>query len=114
MNPDQALDELMEVSLQVRRAVVLDAGGQVLSEAGAAGGSTIDAAGLLDAADEAARLLGRPAVGQLEVDVEDASVYAVRDDTGRAAVALTEPDATAGLVLYDLRQVLRAVRGEAD
>ncbi len=38
MNPDQALDELMEVSLQVRRAVVLDAGGQVLSEAGAAGG----------------------------------------------------------------------------
>ncbi len=46
--------------------------------------------------------------------MEDASVYAVRDDTGRAAVALTEPDATAGLVLYDLRQVLRAVRGEAD
>lgn len=114
MNPDRALDELMEVSLQVRRAFVLDGGGQVLAESGTAGGSPIDAAGLLDAADEAARLLGRPPVTQLEVGVGGAGVYAVRDEAGRAAVAVTDPDATAGLVFYDLRQVLRSVAGEEE
>lgn len=112
MTPEQALDELMQVSLQVRRAIVLGEDGQILAEAGTSGGSLSDGAGLLDAADEAARLLGRPPITQLEVGLGDGAVFAVRDDAGRAAVAVAEPDATAGLVFYDLRQVLRALAGE--
>ena len=113
MTPDQALDELMEVSLQVRRAIVVADDGQILAEAGSTGGSVIDAAALLDAADDAARLVGRPPVNQVEVGLGEGAVFAVRDDAGRAAVAVTDPDATAGLVFFDLRQVLRALEGAA-
>ena len=42
----------------------------------------------------------------------DALVFAVREQ-GHAAVAVADPDATAGLVFYDLRQALRAIVGAA-
>jgi predicted regulator of Ras-like GTPase activity (Roadblock/LC7/MglB family) len=108
LNADDALNELMEISTQTRRALVVDADGTIKGDVGSGGYGT-DAADLLRAADEAARLLGRPPITQCEVGVEGAAVYAVRDDAGRAAIAVTAPDATAGLVFYDLRQVLREI-----
>ena len=106
VNPDQALAELIDVSAQIEGAAILDAEGSVLASIGGVGDG---AAALLRAADEAARLLGRPAVAQCEVGLGDRLVFAVRDGD-RIAVAVTGAEATAGLVFYDLRQTLR---GEA-
>jgi len=103
VNPDQALAELIDVSAQIEGAAILDAEGGVLASIGGIGDG---AAALLRAADDAARLLGRPAVAQCEVGLGDRLVFAVREGD-RAAVAVTAADATAGLVFYDLRQALR-------
>ncbi len=85
----------------------MDAEGHVEAEIG---GTGLEASGLWQAVDDAARLLGRPPVHQCEVGLGDALVFAVRDG-GRSAVAVTDADATAGLVLYDLRHALRSSGG---
>ena len=93
VNAAAALADLLEVSDRLRAAED-DGAGAVLT-----------------AADEAARLLGRPPVHQCDVRLPDARVLAVREG-GCAAVAVADPDATAGLVLYDLREALRGLAAE--
>ena len=107
ITPDAALAELLEVSDRLRSTALFSADGTVLA---AIGGLGAQAHGILTAADDAARLLGRPPVSQCEVGLPEALVFAVREQ-GYAAVAVADPDATAGLVFYDLRQALRAVTG---
>lgn len=107
VTPQDALAELIDVSTSIRRAALLAADGATEAEIG---GTGLDAGALWRAADDAARLLGRPPVHQCEVGLGDALVFAVRED-GRSAVAVTDPDATAGLVLYDLRHALRSSGG---
>ena len=102
---EAALADLLDVSDRLRGIALLDADGAVLAEIGGIGGCAAD---VLANADEAARLLGRPPVHQCEVQLPEACVYAVRE-AGRAAVAVADPDATAGLVLYDLREALRGL-----
>ena len=109
MTPDTALAELLEVSDRLRSIALFGTDGAVLAEIGGLGA---EALGILTAADDAARLLGRPSVSQCEVGLPDALVFAVREQ-GLAAVAVADPDATAGLVFYDLRQALRSVTGSA-
>ncbi|MGI9187639.1 MAG: hypothetical protein ACR2J9_09045 [Gaiellales bacterium] len=109
MTPDAALAELLEVSDRLRSIALFGAGGAVLAEIGGLGP---EALGILTAADDAARLLGRPPVSQCEVGLPEALVFAVREGE-HAAVAVADPDATAGLVFYDLRQALRSVTGAA-
>ncbi|MCX6391586.1 MAG: hypothetical protein NTX95_03705 [Actinobacteria bacterium] len=109
MTPDAALAELLDVSDRLRSIALFDAEGAVLAEIGGLGA---DAHAILTAADDAARLLGRPPVTQCEVGLPEALVFAVREQ-GLAAVAVADPDATAGLIFYDLRQALRAVAGAA-
>ncbi len=98
-DPDQALAELIDVSAQIEGAAILSDGG--------VGDGASD---LVHAADEAARLLGRPPISQCEVGLGDRLVFCVREGT-RTAVALAAADATAGLVFYDLRQALRGPEG---
>lgn len=109
MTPDAALAELLDVSTQLRSIAFLNAEGHVLAEIGTAG---LDAAAFWTAADEAARLLGRPKVTQCEVGLPDASVFGVREQ-GLSAIVVADPDATAGLVFYDLRAALRSLTGDA-
>lgn len=109
MTADAALAELLEVSDRLRSIALFDETGAVLAEIGGLGAAAL---GVLTAADDAARLLGRPPVSQCEVGLSDALVFAVREQ-GHAAVAVADPDATAGLVFYDLRQALRAIVGAA-
>lgn len=104
LTPADALAELIDVSTSIRRAALLDADGGVEAEIG---GTGLDASALWQAADDAARLLGRPAVQQCEIGLGDALVFAVREGA-RSAVAVTDADATAGLVFYDLRHALRS------
>lgn len=110
MTADAILAELLDVSTHLRSAALFGADGNLLAEFGFAGG-TGDA--LWSAADEAARLLGRPPVSQCEVGLADACVFGVREQ-GLSAIAVTDRDATAGLVFYDLRTALRGLMGSAD
>lgn len=111
-----ALEELLEVSPQVDAAVVVERdGGRLVASAPATGGgrmadqlaATCDR--ILDAAEQARRELGREPVVQVEVATPDGHVFVVAD-TSWLVAAVTDADPTVGLVFYDLKTALRAVR----
>jgi predicted regulator of Ras-like GTPase activity (Roadblock/LC7/MglB family) len=110
----QALADLTEISSQIQSAVVFDREGTVLA-------STVDdeRAGLL--ASTALELLrgaeeqgaADKEVVQLDVTLQDGSVFVVRDGD-RVIVATTTTDPTAGLVFYDLKSCLRGLSQEQE
>lgn len=110
MDVPAALAELEELSSQITRAVVLEPDG---APAGAIGADDARAARL---ADVAVRLLdaassvrpGGPPVTRVDVLLPAGGVFVVREG-GRTIVATTVPAPTSGLVVYDLRTVLRRV-----
>lgn len=110
MTADAALAELLDVSTDLLSIALIDRDGRVLAEIGTVG---TDSAAFWAAADEAARLLGRPPVSQCEVGLPNASVFGVRE-RGLSAIAVAETSATAGLVFYDLRETLRSLAGRSD
>jgi predicted regulator of Ras-like GTPase activity (Roadblock/LC7/MglB family) len=110
MNAAQALTELSELSSQVDRAVVLEAGGEVLAatdddpvEAQALAGAAL---ALVGAAGE----LYATAVDvvRVEVELDEGGLFVLREG-GRTIAATTGPGPTAGLVAYDLRTCLHAI-----
>jgi predicted regulator of Ras-like GTPase activity (Roadblock/LC7/MglB family) len=118
MDASAALERLGEISSQVRTAVIFERGGKVL-------GSTVGdderakriadtAAGLLDDA-ERRRDDGKGAgeFAQLEVALQDGSVFVVRHDD-RFVAATTSPEPTVGLVFYDLKSCLRELEAPAE
>ena len=114
MDAQQALADLTEISSQIEAAVVFDDGGKVagstLAEAGAAGELAEAARRLLAAAEEVRT--GESALTQIEVATGEGSVFVVRDGTTLIA-ATTGGNPTAGLVFYDLKSALRALRNAA-
>jgi len=107
MDATQAIADLTEISPQVRRVAVAEAGG-------ALGGSNLPdeeqanrllegARRLLDAAEEL-----RPGLAQLEAATTAGSVFVVRDGD-RLIAATTTPEPTVGLVFYDLKTCLRSI-----
>jgi len=110
MDVAQALTELTELSSQVQRAVVLDAGGALI---GSAGGDDASADALAGTAKElvaAARELrgSGDEVTRVEVELEHGAVF-VLTERGRTIAATTGPQPTAGLVAYDLRTCLNGI-----
>jgi predicted regulator of Ras-like GTPase activity (Roadblock/LC7/MglB family) len=108
-----ALDDLTEISAQIQAAVVFDADGTVLASttdderAGRLAGEGIE---LLKAAEEA-RPPDAPELVQLDVALDDGSVFVVRDGD-RLIAATTTPEPTVGLVFYDLKTCLRGLGDE--
>jgi predicted regulator of Ras-like GTPase activity (Roadblock/LC7/MglB family) len=104
-----ALKDLLEISSQVRRAVVFAPDGEVeastLGGGGEAGAYLAHVATqLLEAAANVRESGG--AVNQLEVATAEGSVFVVRDGD-RIIAATTSADPTVGLVFYDLKSCLR-------
>lgn len=110
MTADAALAELLDVSTHLRSVALMDRDGRVLAEIGTVG---TDSEAFWVAADEAARLLGRPPVSQCQVGLPNASVFGVREQ-GLSAVAVADRGVTAGLVFYDLRETLRNLSGSGN
>lgn len=113
MDAAQALAELTELSSQVQRAVVLDAGGAVL-------GSTLDDAAAAEALARTALDLVVAAgelhtsadqVTRAEVELAEGSFFVIREG-GRTIAATTGSRPTAGLVAYDLRTCLQRIQEE--
>jgi len=114
MDAQQALADLTEISSQIEAAVVFDDGGKVagstLAQESRAGELAEAAKGLLAAAEEVRT--GESALTQLEVATGEGSVFIVRD--GKTLIAATTGgNPTAGLVFYDLKSALRALRTAA-
>ena len=112
MDAAQALADLMEISSQVRSAVLLKGPGGV--EAATGGGETLGetAPELLDRAARV-RSQGGDGVTQLEVATREGSVFVVRDGE-RVIAATTDPAPTVGLVFYDLKTCLRSLAREEE
>jgi predicted regulator of Ras-like GTPase activity (Roadblock/LC7/MglB family) len=111
---DDALKDLMEISSQVRSAVVFAPDGTVeassLGDEGRGAELARSAKELLDAAGGVRE--GGGAVNQLEVATAEGSVFVVRD-AERVIAATTSADPTVGLVFYDLKSCLRGAAEKA-
>jgi predicted regulator of Ras-like GTPase activity (Roadblock/LC7/MglB family) len=110
MDAAQALSELKELSSQIERAVVLEVGGEVLAatdadpvEADALAGAAL---ALVAAAGELHSTTAD--VARVEVELAQGGVFVLREG-GRTIAATTGPDATSGLVVYDLRTCLHGI-----
>ena len=111
MEPNEALAELLDLSSQIRDVAVLGESGFVLASSGPVErGEELAriAADLIAAARDV-----RPAVelSRIEVASGETHVFVVLEG-GRAAVATTAPEPVAGLVVYDLRTMLRRLDAE--
>ncbi len=106
MKPNEALAELLELSSQIDDAAIMGESGFVLASSGAPerGEQLARIAAELVAAAADVRPSGE--VTRVEVALGAGSVFVVREG-GRTVVATTVPEPTAGLVVYDLRTVLR-------
>ena len=114
MNAEPALTELLEVSPQIRAAVIAERPGALLASSYPSGddrGRHLAelADRMLDEADEARAQLGREPVVQLEIATPDGSVFVVSDGH-HTVLAATDDEPTVGLVFYDLKTVLRSLR----
>jgi len=106
MDAAQSLSDLIQISSQIRAAVIVD-------EQGAVAGSTlVDGAALAEAGRallaDASGLRNGAEPTQIEAATEDGSLFVLREG-GRTIVATTGSRPTVGLVFYDLKSSLRAV-----
>lgn len=108
MDVVQALADLTGASSQIDAAVLVGDDGEVLgatiADAGSAGRFAEAGAALLEAAEKGS---GRAALTDVVATLDEGAVVCSRAG-GRTIVAVTVPDPTIGLVLYDLRATLRA------
>lgn len=114
MDAEQALRELTGLSSQITAAVVLGSDGSLLAASpgdSTAGSRLAAAAGELVAA--AADLgSGSREVTRVEVELESGAVFVIREGPHTVA-AVTGPDPTSGLVVYDLRTCAQAIEAPA-
>jgi predicted regulator of Ras-like GTPase activity (Roadblock/LC7/MglB family) len=110
MDATEALAQLRELSSQIERAVVLEGDGKVLAATDvdpARGEALAEAAlALVAAAGELHASAGD--VSRAEVELAEGGLFVLRDG-GRTIAATTGPDATSGLVVYDLRTCLSSI-----
>ena len=104
-----ALAFLDEMSIDLRGAAILDAGGAVLAASDHPDRWREDAAALFEVADRAG---GEP-VEQIHIGTEQGEVFALRH-AGLAAVAVTERFALASLTFFDMRSLLRDLAAGGD
>ena len=112
MDANQALAELLELTSQVERAVVLDASGTMVgsTEPEDGGQGLVRAAlDLLAAAGSLHSSAGE--VTRAEVELGEGGLFVLREG-GRTIAATTGPNPTSGLVSYDLRTCLQGIGEE--
>ncbi len=105
MDANDALEELLRVSDEVRAAVIFERGGHPIAS-NLPDDEAQEIAGLGDAmVAYAASLREAAEVRQLQAVTTDGDVYVVRQGE-RAVVAIATPRSLAGLVQHDLRTLL--------
>ena len=112
-----ALQDLLDVSPQVEAALIMTRGGDLLADSLEGKASVAERLArvgtrLVEDAERARTELGREPVTQLEVATGDGHVFLV-GDAERVVLAVTGTEPTVGLVFYDMKTALRAVRESA-
>lgn len=97
LTPERALDQLLEISPDIRDGVVMDREGRRL-------------AGRRSLAGPARELLAATDASEIEVGAGRGSVFASRSDRG-AIVVVADRSTLPALLLHDLRVVLAQVEG---
>lgn len=112
MEAARALADLVEVSPQIEAAVVVAADGEMAGSVGVPEArSSLLARAVRELVDGASfRSEGR--VTQLHAELAGGHVFAVTGAGERTIVAVTEEDASPGLVFYDLKRCLAAAGDE--
>ena len=116
VNAADALADLCEVSGQLLSAAIVEAGRPLAStftDPAHAMSFAARVAEIVERAEIEARRHGLPELGRLELSTREGSLFAVRDGV-RIAAATAAPDATAGLVLYDLGRCLESLATPSD
>jgi predicted regulator of Ras-like GTPase activity (Roadblock/LC7/MglB family) len=111
MQPNEALAELLDLSSQVRDVAILGESGFVLASSGTAEQGEQLARTTADLLAAARDVRAAAEVARIEVCCGETSVFVVVEG-GRTAVATTIPEPVAGLVVYDLRTMLRRLDAE--
>ena len=106
MKPNEALAELLDLSSQIEDVAILGESGFVLASSGTPERGEQLARIAADLVAAAADVRPTGEVTRVEVALGARSVFVVREGA-RMVVATTVPEPTAGLVVYDLRTVLR-------
>lgn len=114
MDAREAIQELIEVSPQIDAAVVATRSGTVLASSFSDGSEAAQkmadvSVRLLDQAERARLELGREPVVQCQISTGNASVFVVASEQ-HVVIAVSDADTTVGLVLYDLKTVLRNMK----
>ncbi len=117
--PQEALNELLEMSASVRQAVLVRGDGEVLASTFASGDAerAMVQAGreMLEQAREEAKKMERAALTQLFVETGSGCVFIAAGDRDTWLAATTGSEPTVGLVLYDVGTALKtALEGEPD
>ena len=111
MTPNEALAELLDLSAQVRDVAILGESGFVLASSGSAERGEQLARVAADLFVAASDVRSSTEISRLEVRSETAHVFLVRE-AGRTAIATASEDTVAGLIIYDLRTMLRRLETE--
>lgn len=106
--PEAAIERLMELSADVRAAVIAEPDGTpaACSEEGPRAHRMARLA--QDLIDRTRQLPGDPA-DQLEAQVEGGTVYALREPDGRVLAAVADRAALSSLMFSDLRAALHGI-----
>lgn len=104
---DRAVQELREMSADLRECAFIDAGGEVLAASSDAEWR-IRAEELWSAASDG----GGDAPTQLHVATDAGEVFAVRSSSGISAIAVSDRFALESLMFCDLRATLRGLEAE--
>lgn len=116
--PQDAINELLEMSASIRKAVLARGDDEVLAstDGGATSGSPLisGARAILEESREAARAMQRPPLTQLYIKTGSGCLFIVTGENDTWLAAVTGADPTVGLVLYDVSMALKtALEAEA-
>lgn len=116
--PEEALQELLEMSASIRQAVLVRADDNVLASTLASEESEAEmvrlSRSILQEARQDAKEMGRDALTQLFIETRSGCLFIVAGAKDTWLAATTGTDPTVGLVLYDVNTALRtALEGEA-
>jgi predicted regulator of Ras-like GTPase activity (Roadblock/LC7/MglB family) len=112
MTPNEALDELLNLSSQIEDAAILGGSGFVLASTDTPERGEQLARVAADLLAAAADIRPTGTVSRVDVQLGEGGVFVIVEG-GRTAIATTVPEPTAGLVVYDLRTALRRLDEDA-
>lgn len=117
--PEEALQELLEMSAGIRQAVMVRGDDNVLASTFASKESEAvmveGGRAMLQDARREGKEMGRDKLTQLFIEAKSGCVFIVAGERDTWLAASTGTDPTVGLVLYDVNTALRtALEGEAE